>query len=156
MINPSVISYEITCATARMAPIRGYFELDDHPDHRIVYVNMLDMAIINSSPKFMSVNEDGIGSGVHVISASVSAMIGDSMNKIGDDIVGLVGSLIINLIPSAIGCSKPIGPTRFGPFRSCMYPNSLRSSRVRNATAIRMGRMYRRGWIICNVMFGIY
>lgn len=36
MINPSVISYEITCATARMAPIRGYLEFDDQPDHRIV------------------------------------------------------------------------------------------------------------------------
>lgn len=36
MINPRVTSYEMICATARMAPIRGYFELEDQPDHRIV------------------------------------------------------------------------------------------------------------------------
>lgn len=36
MISPRVTSYEIICATARMAPIRGYFELEDQPDHRIV------------------------------------------------------------------------------------------------------------------------
>lgn len=36
MISPRVTSYEIICATARIAPIRGYFELEDQPDHRIV------------------------------------------------------------------------------------------------------------------------
>lgn len=36
MISPSVTSYEMIWATARIAPIRGYFELEDQPDHRIV------------------------------------------------------------------------------------------------------------------------
>lgn len=156
MMRPSVISYEIVCATARIAPIKGYFEFDDQPDHKIVYVNMLDMAMMNSSPRFMLASGCGMGSGAHVISASVNAMIGDSINSIGEDIVGLVGSLIINLMPSAIGCSRPNGPTRFGPFRSCIYPSSFRSSRVRKATAMRMGRMYRRGWIMYSVMSSIY
>jgi len=145
MINPSVISYEITCATARMAPISGYFEFDDHPDHRIVYVNMLDMAMINSNPRFILVSDDGIGSGAQVINASVSAIIGERINRVGEDIVGLFGSLIISLIPSAIGCKRPTGPTKFGPFRNCIYPKSFRSRRVRNATAMRIGRMYRSG-----------
>lgn len=120
MISPSVISYEMTCATARTAPINGYFELEDQPDHRIVYVNILDMAMMNNNPRFIFASGDGIGNGAQVISASVSAIIGDIINSIGEDIVGLVGSLIINLMPSAIGCSKPKGPTMFGPFRSCM------------------------------------
>lgn len=81
---------------------------------------MLDMAMINSKPRFMSASGDGMGSGAQVIIDSVSAMIGDKINNVGDDIVGLFGSLIINLMPSAIGCSSPAGPTRFGPFRSCM------------------------------------
>lgn len=34
-IIASVTSYEIVCATARRAPIRAYFELEAHPDHRI-------------------------------------------------------------------------------------------------------------------------
>lgn len=36
MISPRVTSYEIICATARIAPIRGYFELEDQPDHKMV------------------------------------------------------------------------------------------------------------------------
>lgn len=28
-------SYEIVCATARIAPNKEYFEFDAHPDHRI-------------------------------------------------------------------------------------------------------------------------
>lgn len=36
IISPRVTSYEIICATARIAPMRGYFELDDHPDHKMV------------------------------------------------------------------------------------------------------------------------
>lgn len=120
MINPSVTSYEIICATARIAPINGYFEFDDQPDHRIVYVNMPDMAIMNSSPRFMFISGDGIGSGAQVINAMVSAIIGESVKRMGDDIVGFVGSFMMSLIPSAIGCSSPSGPTMFGPFRSCM------------------------------------
>lgn len=141
MISPRVTSYEIICATARIAPISGYFEFDDHPDHRTVYVNMLDMAMMNRSPRFILVSCDGMGRGAHVINASVSAIIGEMVNRIGDDMVGLVGSFMISLIPSAIGCRSPMGPTMLGPFRSCMYPRILRSSRVKNATAIRIGIM---------------
>lgn len=120
IMSPSVTSYEITCATARIPPIKGYFEFDDHPDQRMVYVNMPDIAMMNSRPKFMLVMGDGMGIGAHVISAIVRAMIGDMVNKIGEDMVGLVGSFMISLMPSAIGCSSPRGPTRLGPLRSCM------------------------------------
>lgn len=34
-IMANVTSYEIVCATARNAPIRAYFELEAHPDHRM-------------------------------------------------------------------------------------------------------------------------
>ena len=34
-IIPRVTSYEMVCAIARRAPIKAYFELDAHPDHRI-------------------------------------------------------------------------------------------------------------------------
>lgn len=39
----------------------------------------------------------------------------------------------------------------FGPFRSCIYPRTFRSSKVRKATAKRMGTIYARGlimWVI--------
>lgn len=34
----------------------------------------------------------------------------------------------------------------FGPFRSCIYPRTLRSRRVRNATARSTGIIYARGF----------
>lgn len=102
---------------------------------------MPDIAIMNNNPRFILVNVDGIGIGAQDVSARVSAIIGDSVNRMGEDIVGLVASFVISFRPSAIGCSRPIGPTKLGPLRCCMYPRSFRSSRVRNATAIRIDRM---------------
>ena len=40
-------------------------------------------------------------------------------------------SLKISLTASAIGCSRPSGPTRFGPRRTCVQPIALRSQSVR-------------------------
>lgn len=43
----------------------------------------------------------------------------------------------------------------FGPFRSCMYPSTFRSTNVRKATASRMGTMKERGqrmWVISAVV----
>ena len=42
-------------------------------------------------------------------------------------------SLRISLSRSAIGTSRPFGPARFGPYRSCMRPSSFRSYHVVNA-----------------------
>lgn len=116
---------------------------------------MPDMAIINSNPRFMLVSVEGIGIGAHDERARVSAMIGDSVNRMGDDMVGFVASLVISFRPSAIGWSRPIGPTRLGPFRCCMYPRSFRSSKVRNATAIRIDRMYSRELMMFSVVMGV-
>lgn len=44
-----------------------------------------------------------------------------------------------SLSPSAIGCSRPYGPTTFGPLRNCIYPKIFRSTRVRKAVASRIG-----------------
>ena len=46
------------------------------------------------------------------------------------DRVGEIISFMSNFKASAIGCSKPNGPTRFGPSRICIQPINLRSQRV--------------------------
>lgn len=76
-----------------------------------------------------------MGSGIHIVSASVSARVGAIINRVGEDISGCSGSLVNSLIASAIGCNSPYGPTILGPFRSCIYPRVLRSNSVRKATA---------------------
>lgn len=69
------------------------------------------------------------------------ASIGVARNKKGEEVEGRMGSLINSLTPSAMGCKRPYGPTMLGPFRSCIYPSTFRSSKVRNATARRTGTM---------------
>ena len=44
---------------------------------------------------------------------------------------GTRSSLKKVLIPSAMGCNRPKGPTRLGPYRTWMRPRILRSARVR-------------------------
>ena len=52
-IIASVTSYEIVCATARRAPISGYFELEAQPNQRTEYTAKLDMASVNRTLRFM-------------------------------------------------------------------------------------------------------
>lgn len=68
----------------------------------------------------MLINGCGIGSGIHIVRARVRARVGAIINKVRDDVSGCVGSLVNNLTASAIGCSRPYGPTMLGPFRSCI------------------------------------
>lgn len=84
---------------------------------------------------------NGIGSGIQIINAKVRAIVGIIRNKVWEDVEGRTGSLIKSFNPSAIGWRRPIGPTMLGPFRNCMYPRTFRSTRVKNATARRMGIM---------------
>lgn len=53
--------------------------------------------------RFMLISGCGMGRGIHIISASVSARVGAIMNRVGDDVSGCNGSLINNLTASAIG-----------------------------------------------------
>lgn len=79
--------------------------------------------------------------GAHSVKARVRASIGVIRNRKGEDVEGRIGSLINSLIPSAIGCRRPYGPTTFGPLRSCIYPRTFRSIKVRKATASSTGTM---------------
>lgn len=87
--------------------------------------------------------------GAHIVRARVSASVGVIRNRAGDEVDGRMGSLINSFTPSAIGCNNPYGPTMFGPFRSCIYPNTFRSRRVRNATANNTGIIYAKGLMMC-------
>ncbi len=74
-----------------------------------------------------------------MVRASVRARIGAIMNMEIEEVRGRSGSLVNSLTASAMGWRSPYGPTMFGPFRSCIYPNTLRSTRVRKATASKIG-----------------
>lgn len=97
----------MVCATARRAPISAYFEFDAQPDHRMVYTVMLEIAIRNSSPRFMFAAGLGIGRGIQARRARISAKVGVIVNMMGEEADGRIGSLMNSLMPSAIGCRSP-------------------------------------------------
>lgn len=75
---------------------------------------------MNSTPRFRLMSGCGIGTGIHRDKAREKASVGARMNIGFDDVSGRRGSLMNSLIASAIGWSRPYGPTMFGPLRSCM------------------------------------
>jgi hypothetical protein len=70
----------------------------------------------------------------HAASAGASASIGAMKNSARLAPDGTTISLNSIFSTSANGCSRPIGPTRFGPMRTCIQPMILRSQYVRYAT----------------------
>lgn len=98
----------------------AYFELDAHPDHRMEYTATLDMASMNNTARFMLIRGYGIGSGIYIVSTKAKARIGEMMNIGMDDVAGHRGSLVNSFNASAIGWSKPYGPTTLGPFHNCI------------------------------------
>lgn len=67
------------------------------------YTAKLDNAIINRTPRVRSEAGKGRGIGSQSESASVSAIVGAKVNISGEEVNGIVGSLIKSLMPSAIG-----------------------------------------------------
>lgn len=75
---------------------------------------------MNNTPRFMLMSGYGMGRGIHMVKASVRARIGAMMNINMEDVRGRRGSLVKSFTASAMGWSRPYGPTMFGPLRSCM------------------------------------
>lgn len=67
------------------------------------YTARLDMANINSTPRLILIRGCGIGRGIHIVRASVSAIAGAIINIIIEDVSGRRGSLVNSFIASAIG-----------------------------------------------------
>ena len=63
--------------------------------------------------------------------ASMNSSIGARMNRKRFAPEGTMVSFISILMASAKGCSRPKGPTTFGPRRICIAASTLRSASVR-------------------------
>ena len=80
---------------------------------------------------FASATSGPNGITAQAASAGMIVMTGPRKNRPLFAAVGTMISLKINLTASAIGCSSPSGPTRFGPGRIWLQPIALRSHSVR-------------------------
>ncbi len=78
------------------------------------------MAKIYSKPAsiFANVRVASKGITAHAAKAGAIANTGAITNKYIFDFAGKITSFSISFKPSAIGCNKPNGPTRFGPIRT--------------------------------------
>ena len=97
------------------------------------YTSMLVMAIRNSRPALMlaSATSGPKGMTAHAAIAGMIVITGPRKNKPLLAAVGRMISLKISFTASAIGVSRPQGPTRLGPGRICDQPMALRSHSVR-------------------------
>ena len=55
---------------------------------------------------------------------------------------GTINSLRNNFKASEIGCNKPQKPTRLGPLRLWIAPKTFRSATVKNATLIKIHKIF--------------
>ena len=81
------------------------------------------------------------------------AMIGASMNSGLSAWAGIVSSFISSFKTSATVWNMPHGPTRTGPWRNCIQPNTLRSNKMAYVTNPRMTRSKATAAKVNNVAF---
>lgn len=73
----------------------------------MAYTARLDRASIKRIPRFILIIGWGMGRGVHIVRASISARVGAMINRVREDVSGCRGSLVKSFTASAIGCSSP-------------------------------------------------
>ena len=97
------------------------------------YTSIEVIAIRNSRPALMLATATSGPNGTTAQAASAGMMVitGPRKNRPLLAAVGRMISLKISFTASAIGCSRPNGPTRLGPGRICDQPMALRSHSVR-------------------------
>ena len=71
-----------------------------------------------------------------IMNAESITMRGAAQKIAFSEEAGIMSSLIISLMPSAMGCINPMGPLRVGPNRRCNRPRAFRSSHVSDRTTM--------------------
>src|SRR6266404_3925063 len=119
--RPIETSYETICALERRAPSKAYFEFDDQPARIKANTPTLDTASTNNIPMLTSVitaQSGPKGTTAMTMNAATTAMYGARKKIQRSAFSGIKSSFTSNFKPSAIGCSRPQGPTRIGPSRA--------------------------------------
>ena len=93
------------------------------------------MARKNSTPMFMSLTArpGPKGTTAKPISMPAAMAVGAKVNTTRSEKGGTQSCLVNSFTTSATICSRPKGPTRFGPKRSCQKPSSRRSHQMSKA-----------------------
>src|SRR6185369_3921652 len=128
--SPIATSYETICALDRNPPSSAYFEFDDQPARINASTPTLETASTSSKPIFTSAitaQSGPNGTTEKTMNADATAMYGAKKKIQRSALSGMKSSFTSSLMPSAIGCSNPHGPTRIGPSRACINADIFRS-----------------------------
>src|ERR1019366_1426212 len=89
-----------------------------------------DMAETTRRPTFTSATKIDLANGItaKALSAVMVETHGANQKMALSDSAGMMSSLSSNFTASAMGCSRPCGPTRIGPSRTWKSASTLRST----------------------------
>jgi len=90
-------------------------------------------------PRLISAKTSKVGITIHPKRAKINVIIGAKRKSHRFAGEGRTDSFKRSLAASAMGCNKPKKPTTLGPTRRCIAARTLRSTRVKKATEIKMG-----------------
>src|SRR2546423_11306949 len=141
MDSPIATSYEIICADDRSPPSSGYVEPDAQPPSTTPYTPIEEQASTSSTATGMSVICNGVcwpamdtwgpnGITENAVNAHTVEMTGAKKYTTLSASRGMMSSLNASFSPSASDWSRPNGPTRFGPGRTCMRATTRRSYQI--------------------------
>ena len=139
--SPIGSSYDTIWDAPRIAAIRENLLFEAHPPIMIPYTPTLTTLKTIRMPISTSATCKGIvpvavvtgaaqGITVLVTREVTMASPGPRRKRNLFEASGIISSLKKSLPPSASGWKIPKGPARFGPWRSCSQPATLRSARV--------------------------
>ena len=129
-------SYEMDCATQRVAPRIAYFLLDPQPPDKSPKMEREKRTKTKSIRSCQERAEEGNGSTDHK-RAGMRNKIRQEEYIAGElDFVGRMDILVRSLRASAKGTRSPLRQGLLGPKRNIIYPSTLRSMRVKKATEI--------------------
>ena len=118
--------------TARIAESSAYLLFEPQPAMNRPTISSDETARKNSTPMSRSATPIPGANGI-VAKISRHGHEEDDRREVEDGPVGRARDHVFlqhQLHASAIGCSRPCGPTRYGPMRDCMRAANLRSSSV--------------------------
>ena len=118
--------------TARITDSSAYLLFDPQPAMNRPTISIDDTARKNSTPVLRSATPMPGANGMvaKINRHGTRKMTGARLKIERSAASGTRCSFNINFTPSAIGCSRPCGPTRYGPIRDCRRAANLRSSSV--------------------------
>src|SRR5262249_880763 len=144
MDSPIATSYEIICADDRSPPRSGYVEPDAQPASTTPYTPIEEHASTSRTATGMSVSCSGVrwpktdtfgpnGMTENAVNAQTAEMTGAKKYTTLSASFGMMSSLNASFSPSASDWSRPNGPTRLGPGRTCMRATTRRSYQIANS-----------------------